>query len=360
MKVLVFEWLTGGGLFIDNHTPESSMELLKMGMSMVSAVTNDLASFADVQLVWDERLKQPNIVSTTLEKKRHRGVKLVTVDGSDAVQASLSTLADEADAILLIAPESGKRLADLIANLDKQQGKLISPSLEFAVLTSDKNLLAESMRASGFLNITEGLALNAFLQLPESEAAGYFPAVVKPFDGAGSEQVALVENHKKLNRKFLNGSSASELAAFRIEKFVQGTPVSVSVIKGSAVGSTICANSMLPLKGDQSGDHRASLILKPYRQHFDREPFGNYLESIDDLSDQQIFRAQKLAESLLPHLPDTAGYFGIDLVLSDEGPDRDVVIEVNPRLTMSYLALQKNCDFNLAQQMVIRSGLPSQ
>jgi len=43
------------------------------------------------------------------------------------------------------------------------------------------------------------------------------------------------------------------------------------------------------------------------------------------------------------------GYIGVDMVLTNDEP---VVIEVNPRLTTSYIGLRKVINFNLAQAIV--------
>jgi len=52
-------------------------------------------------------------------------------------------------------------------------------------------------------------------------------------------------------------------------------------------------------------------------------------------------------------LPETVGYVGIDLVLGrDPNGSEDFVIEVNPRLTTSYVGLRAAAQGNLADAMV--------
>jgi tyramine---L-glutamate ligase len=64
-------------------------------------------------------------------------------------------------------------------------------------------------------------------------------------------------------------------------------------------------------------------------------------------------RATSLALRAIETLPPALGYVGVDLVLG-EAPDGsdDVVIEVNPRLTTSYVGLRAVMKQNLAQAMV--------
>lgn len=60
-------------------------------------------------------------------------------------------------------------------------------------------------------------------------------------------------------------------------------------------------------------------------------------------------RARRLAEACLTALPSAVGYVGFDLVLGENpAGTQDVVIEVNPRLTTSYVGLRALCQGNLA------------
>jgi predicted ATP-grasp superfamily ATP-dependent carboligase len=63
-------------------------------------------------------------------------------------------------------------------------------------------------------------------------------------------------------------------------------------------------------------------------------------------------RASALAERALAAMPMTVGYVGVDLVLGRE-PDgsEDAVIEINPRLTTSYVGLRTAATSNLADVM---------
>ena len=52
-------------------------------------------------------------------------------------------------------------------------------------------------------------------------------------------------------------------------------------------------------------------------------------------------RATRLAQQAVAALPDPLGYVGVDLVLgADADGADDYVIEINPRLTTSYIGLR--------------------
>jgi predicted ATP-grasp superfamily ATP-dependent carboligase len=56
-----------------------------------------------------------------------------------------------------------------------------------------------------------------------------------------------------------------------------------------------------------------------------------------------------VAEKIVKSFRDLRGYIGVDLVLTEE---EAVVIEVNPRLTTSYVGLRRVANFNPAQAIV--------
>jgi predicted ATP-grasp superfamily ATP-dependent carboligase len=65
------------------------------------------------------------------------------------------------------------------------------------------------------------------------------------------------------------------------------------------------------------------------------------------------------AKRIIELFPDLSGYIGIDFVLTEK---EAVAIEVNPRLTTSYIGLRRVIDFNPAQAIinaVLKRELPS-
>jgi predicted ATP-grasp superfamily ATP-dependent carboligase len=64
-------------------------------------------------------------------------------------------------------------------------------------------------------------------------------------------------------------------------------------------------------------------------------------------------RAVAVARSGIDALPDLGGYVGADVVLGEANDgSTDWLIEINPRLTTSYLGLRALAEGNLAQLLV--------
>jgi predicted ATP-grasp superfamily ATP-dependent carboligase len=78
-----------------------------------------------------------------------------------------------------------------------------------------------------------------------------------------------------------------------------------------------------------------------------------YLGGSVPLQPDLAHRATAIARRAIASLPEPLGYVGIDLVLGNEPNGRnDVVIEVNPRLTTSYVGLRALANDNLAAAML--------
>jgi len=70
-------------------------------------------------------------------------------------------------------------------------------------------------------------------------------------------------------------------------------------------------------------------------------------------------KALKAAKKAVEAASGLKGYVGVDMILTDEEP---VIIEINPRLTVSYVGLRKAMNFNPAEiiiDAVIGRKLPS-
>lgn len=306
MRVLVFEFMTGGGVADQHPIDDESETFLAQGHSMLTAVCEDLLSLGHEVVT---------LVDITRNISLPKGVTRIGIESESEVDPSLFGAAMASDDVLLIAPESDGCLERLAALLSSIADRFISPNLNFIRLTGNK------WDCYNWLLSRKVPCPESVLMTSESDAASlpndFLPCVVKPVFGAGSEGLRLIE-------------SANELKAFDspalLQRFVAGTPVSVSVIVQSK---------------------EQVYFLEPGRQVFDSEPFGKHVRTDFPLTPGLRQRALQLAKGVVDACPSCLGYFGIDMVLADcsEG---DVVIEINPRLTTSYVFLREWSGENLA------------
>ncbi len=246
-------------------------------------------------------------------------VELILVDSAESLRACLQTQAARVGHVILIAPESSGSLILACQWVSDFHHKLASPDLSFVRLTTDKQETIQWLHDHGIRVPVGCLARD----LGNAQNVPRLPWVIKPRFGAGSESVQLIQD-----RGLLPALASGE--NWRVEEFIAGQAVSVSVLCG--LGS--CE------------------LLTPTGQIFDDQPFGNYTGTKYPLAPEIARRATELAARTLEVLPPTRGYIGIDIVISDNGPDDDRVIEINPRLTMSYVKLSEWDQDNLAGRML--------
>ena len=253
------------------------------------------------------------------------GLTLNPIDERADLRETLFSLAEDADRILLIAPETGGCLLECLKWLEPFRDKLVSPSEEFVRIASNKRASFEYLQSQGFKGVSRGMEFVDFSRGSMDNLD--FPMVIKPSDGVGGEGVQLIRERAELER--LEGELKG--AEYWVEPFYEGLPVSVSVI----------------CHGDRF------TFLPATEQIFDQKPLGEFVGSRFPIGKVWERRAHQLAEKTIRLLPPTQGYVGLDMVL---GPEADWLIEINPRLTMSYLELRKVCSFNLAVRMLSPGG----
>jgi predicted ATP-grasp superfamily ATP-dependent carboligase len=310
MHVLLYEWITGGGL-VEQASPLPA-SLLAEGSAMIAALAADFAAIAGcrVSVLRDARLHSPPLA----------GCEVLEIHSATDLRDEIERLANAADFSLVIAPEFDGILRQTVQWVRDAGGRALNADDEFIRLTSDKQRTAVVLQAAG-VPVPEGRILAADEEkLPRDFQ---YPAVLKPVDGAGSQHTLLVD------------AASDEPPPYpfprRLERFVPGRPASVAALCSDAGATTLPACWQHLSADGRFSYHGGSLITD---------------ESLN-------VRARDLAVSALRALPAARGYVGVDLVLGDDPRgDGDVVIEVNPRLTTSYVGLRAGIQQNMASAMI--------
>ena len=342
MRILIFEWLLGGGQWIVQNPPDFHSPMMQQGGGMLRAVVRDFGCFVErIFVPVDSRVDREHewLWAATSNKDESSGtdnlggsdavIEAVYVDSQESLASTLKSLAHQVDHVLLIAPESDGLLSQCCQWLEGSSDKFVSPDLQFVTLTSDKQATTDWLQQRG-VTVPRGSRLSDI----DSEFSLELSVVLKPIDGAGSEQVQIVKD-------WATFVTPDDPENWRVEEFIQGESVSVSAI---CDGDKF---ELLPPTGQIFEESEDNVLIG-------HGLIGHYVNAKYPLEDSVSARASNLAAKAIKALPPTRGYIGIDMVISDIGAEFDCVIEVNPRLTMSYLRLREICDGNLAEKMVAR------
>jgi hypothetical protein len=309
MHFFLYEWSSGGGLV--NEPGALPASLVREGVTMAGALAADLKRISGAQVT---ALRDPRVVQLALH-----GCEMIDVQSSAEHFDQFERLAAEADATFLIAPEFDGILLKTALRAVACGGRLRSPSPEFIRLTANKHATCERLAAGG-VQVPPGIVLEAEQKLPADFS---YPAVLKPIDGAGSQDTVLVAGP--------HDDPAPYAWPRRLERFLPGLSASVAFLCGPAGRIPL-----MPCKQRISDDGRLR-----YR--------GGELPLAVGLGE----RAIDIADRALAALPPAVGYVGVDLVLGrDPTGAEDFVIEINPRLTTSYVGLRAAAKTNLAEAML--------
>jgi hypothetical protein len=314
MRILLYEYLTGGGLWTETHEDPLRHPLLPEGRAMVEAVGEDLRRLRDVQLVEFRDARLPPISGSPAE------VVVITSPADEFQQ--LANWSNRVDGVLLIAPEYDGRLLDRARWIEQHGGRLLSPDSAFVELATDKTMTAQRLATAG-VAVPHAMLLQLGQPFPEEFP---LPAVLKPNDGVGC-----LETHFVTQRAEAQRIRAQCLGTQRAEAFCVGMPVSVIALCGP----------------------RRRLLLPPCRQRVSFDGQFHYLGGEYPIGRELVTRACQLARTALAAMPRTSGFVGVDMILGESpaGSD-DVVLEINPRLTTSYIGLRQVTSSNLAAAML--------
>jgi predicted ATP-grasp superfamily ATP-dependent carboligase len=331
LKIIVYEHISGGG-YAEQPIPPS---VLSEGFGMLRCIVEDFkVAGHEVTVLMDSRLSK---LSPPLSADC-----IVPVSYSEEPKKILKDIAKITDAIYIIAPETGQTLQSLV-ELAEGTGK-VSLNCEPQAIkrAADKTVLYETLQKlrvspkTSVLNLDENLAI-----IKQTVKKGLcYPIVLKPADGAGCNGLSLVNEEPQLARAIAKIKAESTSERFIAQEFINGQAASVSVL---STGKKAVALSLNKQNITLAGPNGASSY------EGGTVPFDHWLK-------QEAFSvSQKIVEAF----SGLRGYVGVDFVLTEH---KAFVVDVNPRLTTSYVGLRKVEGFNVAQALldaVMKGILPA-
>lgn len=335
MRIFVSEFVCGGA-WPGEPLPAS---LAREGRAMWQALVEDCSRIpgAEVVTTWDARLGESPL--------RHCDVRVVTSTHEE--ELAFRQFVRASDVVWVVAPETGRQLErrrllfdeslrDVGASRHASQTRFIGPTLSACQLTADKLALSEFLNAHGLATPP-----TKTLDLEEAhEAAWPFPLVIKPRDGAGSQHTHWVRSKVELHNIVDELRRIASGQQFVQQPFIAGQALSVALL--IAEDGSICET------------------LRVAEQHLSQDGRFCYLGGRlpADISLESATAVQRLAEQACRAVPGLTGYVGCDLILPDDRPTEPVLIEINPRLTSSYLGYRQLTDDNLAGRLLNSIATP--
>lgn len=305
--IFVCEFITGGGLN-DSDLPH---ELAMQGERMRDALLNDLSLLGyRIRSTVDTRLTAPPSCASCS-----------VVNAQDDPWQTWRDEVQKADAVWLIAPETDGYLEKMTAVALQYKKFIIGCDLRTVTLFSNKYKSYQLLQAEGVNTVTTYQVSDWLAK--DDRALGEQPWLAKPNDGAGCEETVCFANAVSL-RQWITQHSKQETHI--IQPFLEGTAASIACVMHQGKAMLLSCNQQL-------------VTLKKNSLHYE----GCVVNGLKEYWTEFSLLANKLA-SLLPGI---TGYVGIDLIV---GKDNQLtVVEINPRLTTSYIALHEATAYNPAE-----------
>jgi predicted ATP-grasp superfamily ATP-dependent carboligase len=307
-KIFVCEFITGGGLCAA-HLSES---LTHEGALMRDSLLRDLSEL-------------PYSVSTTVDARLNAPkncAECFVVQADDDVWQIWKAQVKAADAVFIIAPETDGTLHYLTQMAGLESAQVLGCGLNSIAIASDKMATYLALEAANIATIPTYTLEN----WPKS----HWIWLAKPNDGVGCSDTACFNNADDLQDWIVRNDKQ---LTHVIQAYQPGDSASISCVMKKGKAHVLSCNTqeieinnhMLSYKGG---------IVNGMREHW-----------------QQF---ELVANQVAKALPDLAGYVGIDVIVDDGniGADEIIVVEINPRLTTSYIALREATGKNPAELII--------
>jgi hypothetical protein len=282
------------------------------GRAMLAAAARDFTAIDDVEVL--VFVSRPLAAVWRLPVDSGRESKAIIGDDEEA---GFRAAASQADFALVVGPEFDGILATRCRWALECGVRLLGPTPEVVELCADKLALARHWEAAGVPTPpTRAFDPRAFPP----------PAVVKPRFGAGAVGTYSCARQQDLNEL------TPELPSI-VQPYCDGLPMSQSFLIGV--------------------DQRTALA--PCAQHIRREGRRLHYDGGQTMNRHPLSdRVRRIAAASVDAVPGLFGYVGVDVLIRPDG--FDLVLEVNPRLTTSYLGLRELCQQNLMGALLHVAG----
>lgn len=264
-------------------------------------------------------------IITTLDPRitlEDSGVEVIQIKNSKDYIRQVRAMSKKVDVSWVVAPESEGILASVINALEAADCRTMNCNVETIRVTGDKLNCSRLMQKSEISTIHN--------LLYEDLARNINKVVIKPRFGVGGEGLRICNDGKQAL------DYIGEQESWVIQPYVKGEHRSLSLL---------CWQG-------------AAKILSCNVQQFSAHPEPRLNKCIVNAfspSAELIALAQKIGQTF----PGLIGYVGVDYIETSDGC---VVVEINPRLTTSYIGLARALQQNPAQlclDVTVKDSLPN-
>ncbi|MDD5461205.1 MAG: ATP-grasp domain-containing protein [Methylococcales bacterium] len=311
MKILVFEYITGGGF----NKQQLSGSLAIEGRLMLQALLDNLSVISGIELVvmLDSRIN--GLIDTT-------EINAVIINPEHESHEEFARLAQHCDAVWPIAPEN---ILQTLCQTVEPMGKILLTSPARAVAIAGNKLdtylclKRHDIATVATWKLKYGHELIRAKRIDSHQHPDEW--IIKPVDGAGCADSYLITGQRDLEFMDIDENQCI------IQPHIQGKKTSLSCLFRQGSAWLLCANLQQFNVIDRQY-HLAGIVVNHH-------------------NDSGVYR--NLINNIAKALPELWGYVGIDLI---ETTEQRLVLEINPRLTTSFAGIYAALGINVAETVL--------
>lgn len=289
---------------------------------MRDALLQDLSAFKQYQLI------TMHDVRLTPSEYAKKSMVVAAGDFKKVFKKALK----QADFVWLIAPETDGVLLELTelcleAEAKETHALLLGCGFDATLTGTSKTLCFEAMQAANIFTLPvyagEDLMQPDYYDTLCKQNVSQW--VAKPEDGAGCEGIQVFDSLHALK---LWITEDDRYLHYLAQPYQAGVAASFSMLcRDGKAWLLSCNQQHITCDGNQFKLTGITVNgMLPYWQRF-----------------------ETIARKIAKMLPDALGYVGVDVIVDVENNDKIYVVEINPRLTTSYVGLHEALNYNPAK-----------
>jgi predicted ATP-grasp superfamily ATP-dependent carboligase len=297
MRLFICEFITGGGM----QQKSLPGNLVHEGEMMLQALMHDVtdAGITDIVTTRDYRLE-------------HVEGECMVLDKHDNVWNIWGSIMQTVDAVWPIAPETDGDLLRL-SELAIQCGCKLFGCMPEGVANAGSKLKTYQLLSHHHIPSIETYTVDGYV--PDFDDGW----ILKPDDGVGGGDCRLFYDRRALEEAITVLQNQDN---YVVQPYIKGNPASLSMLCYKQTGELMASN-------------RQQFVFSDTQGHLE-------MITVNGLADQWS-TVEPVARKIAAAIPGLAGYVGVDLILTRNGP---IIVEINPRLTTAYVGLRKSIGVN--------------
>ncbi|MDQ7089675.1 MAG: ATP-grasp domain-containing protein [Methylococcales bacterium] len=301
MKILVFEYVCGGGLCAE----DLPTGLAKEGLLMLSAMIKDLSALPEHSF--------SVLIDCRFTHHFKADFEMISIQKESDILTIFKQALVKVDSVWLVAPESEGILFKFTRLVELADKQLLSPPSDSLVKMTDKWQTFQALSSHHIPTVTTAI-------LTKNMPPFTGKVIIKKRDGVGCEDCFIMDSPLDLSQQL---EYLTPPEKYIIQPFIHGENLSLSAIFKHGNAELLCVN----------------------RQHIQIKNKHIKLQACEVNYAIEPTEFKLLLNKIALAFPRLWGYVGIDLISHQQ---QWLVLEINPRLTSSYAGISQALHINVA------------